>query len=79
MIYYLMSDSWSMLIVPAGEVPLILMWGLNISHLIGLFCFVVCSFSDCARKKFVLPKPDVVEQAKQTWKLMISIILIQVS
>jgi hypothetical protein len=88
MIYYFMIDSWSMLIVPAGEVPLILMWGLNISHSIGLFGFVVGSFCDCTRKEFLAPEPDVVERgrlrdrnapANQTWKLIISIILIQVS
>jgi len=88
MIYYIMNDSWSMLIVPAGEVPLILMWGLNITHLIGLFCFVIFSFCDCTRNKFLPPKPDVVERGQfndnrvllnQTWRLMISIIFIQVS
>ncbi len=86
--YYFMSDSWSMLIVPAGEIPLVLMWGLNITHLIGLFGFVIFSFCHCAQNKFLSPKPDIVERGhlndgtvptNQTWKLIISIILIQVS
>ena len=88
MIYYLMIDSWSMFIIPAGEVPLILMWGLNISHLVGLFGFVIFSFCESWRQKFSPPKPDVVERghlndgnetSNQTWRLIISIIFIQVS
>jgi hypothetical protein len=79
MIYYLMGDSWRMLIVPAGEIPLILMWGLNVTHLIGMFCFVVFSCCDCARKN-VVERRELNDNApfSQTWKLTISIILIQV-
>ena len=88
MIYYFMIDSWSMFIVPAGEVPLILMWGLNITHLIGLLAFVILSFFYEARKQLIPPKPDVVVRghlnngdisSNQTWKLIISIMLIQVN
>lgn len=83
MIYYLMVDSSLMLIVPAGEVPLILMWGLNITHLVGLFCFVMFSLWSSARQTFSLPKPDVVERENerlnQSWRLRVSIIIIQVS
>ena len=82
MIYYLMMDFSLMLIVPAGEVPLILMWGLNITHLLGLFCFVMFSLWSSARQTISLPKTDVVEQENtrlnQSWRLNISIVFIQV-
>jgi hypothetical protein len=83
-----MIDSWSMFIIPAGEVPLILMWGLNISHLVGLLGFVVFSFLDSSRVRFSPPEANVIHRrhlndgnipANQTWRLIISIIVIQVS
>lgn len=88
MIYYFMVDSWSMLIIPAGEVPLILMWILNITHIIGLFSFVIFSFFNCTENKFIPLKPNVIERghlnggtipSNQTWKLIISILFIQVN
>jgi hypothetical protein len=45
-IYYSTQDSWQMLIITAGEVPLILMWALNVTHSAGMLCFVI--FSCCA-------------------------------
>jgi len=82
MIYYFFIDIWSMFIIPAGEIPLILMWTLNISHLIGIFAFVIYSFCDGAREQFQKARADVFETDhlnNQTWKLIISIILIQVN
>ena len=83
MIYHSRTDFWSVFIVPAGEVPLILMWGLNITHLIGLFCFVVFSLWSSARQTFSPPTPDVVERENmrlnQPWRLIIFIVVIQVS
>lgn len=88
MIYYIMKDSWSMLIVPAGEIPLILMWGLNITHLIGLFAFVILSFCNYTKNEFLPIETHVVERkhlridtvpSNQTWKLIISIVFIQVN
>jgi hypothetical protein len=88
MIYHLTGDFWQMFIVPAGEVPLILMWALNVTHIIGMFCFVVISCCNCARKKFLSFQLDAIERNQvndnsipysQTWRLTISIIFIQVS
>lgn len=82
MIYYFFLDIWSMFINPAGEIPLILMWTLNISHVIGLFAFVIYSFCDGAREQFQIARADVFEinhLSNQTWKLIISIIMIQVN
>ncbi len=81
-IYYSMVDSWSMFIIPAGEVPLILMWSLNISHLVGLLGFVVFSFSNSSRWKFSPPEANVIQRkylTNQTWRLIMSILVIQVS
>ena len=51
MIYYSTRDSWQMLIITAGEVPLILMWALNVTHSVGMLCFIVVSCCAWARGK----------------------------
>lgn len=83
MIYHAKGDFWSMFINPAGEVPLMLMWGLNITHLIGLLCFVMFSLWSSARQTFTPPTPDVAERENlrlnQPWKMIISMIILQVS
>ena len=46
-IYCVSTGSWRMLIVPIGQVPLILMWILTGAHFIGMFLFVW----NCCRSK----------------------------
>ena len=85
MIYYFMGDSWRMMIVPAGEIPLILMWGLNVTHLVGMIGFVGCAWYDCVSKKIPSPKLHVIEgepfsvPLRGSWKSMLPIILLQVT
>ena len=40
MIYYAKKDLLNCLIVPSGQVPLALMWGLHVLHLLGLAIYV---------------------------------------
>lgn len=51
LVYYSTQDSWQMLIITAGEVPLILLWALNVTHSAGMLCFLIVSCCAWARGK----------------------------
>lgn len=84
MIYYSTKDPWQMWIIPIGEIPLMLLWILHVTHFFGLASFVIISCSEKLQRKFhldLVSSPDVESDSisSPSWSCTISMIFIQVN
>lgn len=75
-IYYATKDPLNCLIVPTGQVPLALMWGLHVLHLLGLAIYVVLTVCSNWNKTNEAMKPLTFRPRSHLSGILILVILI---